>query len=304
MTVNLRKQVNMMTRKLLRPKVDVVFKLLFGDQRNVEILTEFLKSILSISDEEYKSITFGDPHLKREKLDDKLGIVDVLVHTTNGTVVHVEMQVLQQSDMPERIAYYNAKILTSQLKIGEKYGTLKKTISIVIADFDLIDNSNKYYHVFHQSEIPTGIIFTDIIEIHTLELGKIPENHDGTQMYEWTQFLKAEQEEEFEMLAKKNPEIGKAVIELKRLSQEEENQYACIRREMEIFDHNTRMNDAKRQGITEGISQGISQGISKNRIETAQAMRAEGFDDVVIAKITKLSIDEIHELQETSQKDN
>ena len=98
-----------MTKRLLPPKVDFVFKLLFGDQRNDEILTAFLKSVLTFPEEEYDSIAFADPQLKKEHEKDKLGVIDLRIHTKSGNIIHVEMQVLPQLEMPERITYYNAK---------------------------------------------------------------------------------------------------------------------------------------------------------------------------------------------------
>jgi hypothetical protein len=46
---------------LLSVKLDLVFKLIFGDQRNTDILTSFLKSVLDIPEEEYERITVVDP---------------------------------------------------------------------------------------------------------------------------------------------------------------------------------------------------------------------------------------------------
>jgi hypothetical protein len=51
--------------KLLPVKSDFVFKLIFGDQKNADILTGFLKSVLDIPDEEYERIIIVDPHIKR-----------------------------------------------------------------------------------------------------------------------------------------------------------------------------------------------------------------------------------------------
>ena len=53
---------NMNNKKPLLPvKSDFVFRLIFGDQRNVDILAEFLKSVLDIPDEEYDRLTIVDP---------------------------------------------------------------------------------------------------------------------------------------------------------------------------------------------------------------------------------------------------
>ncbi|MDR2663324.1 MAG: Rpn family recombination-promoting nuclease/putative transposase, partial [Treponema sp.] len=58
---------------LMLPKVDVAFKLLFGDERSKDILADFLKAALpDLADEEFEELTIADPHLKREFIDDKL----------------------------------------------------------------------------------------------------------------------------------------------------------------------------------------------------------------------------------------
>ncbi|MDR2833296.1 MAG: Rpn family recombination-promoting nuclease/putative transposase, partial [Streptococcaceae bacterium] len=47
--------------KLLSVTNDFVFKMIFGDQRNVDILTDFLKSVLDIPVDEYDYIKIVDP---------------------------------------------------------------------------------------------------------------------------------------------------------------------------------------------------------------------------------------------------
>ncbi|MDR0642292.1 MAG: Rpn family recombination-promoting nuclease/putative transposase, partial [Treponema sp.] len=58
---------------IMLPKVDIAFKLLFGDQRSKNILADFLKAVLpNLADEEFEELTIVDPHLKREFARDKL----------------------------------------------------------------------------------------------------------------------------------------------------------------------------------------------------------------------------------------
>lgn len=51
-----------MTIKYLTAKIDYVFKRIFGDKCNVELLEAFLKAILKIHEDEYKKLTIVDPH--------------------------------------------------------------------------------------------------------------------------------------------------------------------------------------------------------------------------------------------------
>ena len=275
--------------KILLPKVDVIFKLLFGDERNSEILIDFLKSILNLSEDEYETITLEDTHLKRESIDDKLGIVDVKLTTKSGKIVHIEMQILEQDDFPERITYYNAKMLVTQLKSGDEY-KFQKTISIAIADFDIVANSQKYHHKFQLNDIEAGVTFTDVIEINTLELGKIPEQSDNTKKYDWLRFLKAEREEEFDMLAERSPAVKRAVVELKRLSKDEEAQRLYEAREMALRDENSRLRTA------------VNKGKLQEKLDIASNFIKMGLSNEQICEGTSLPILEIEKLRAKIRK--
>ena len=50
-------------KDFLSPKSDLIFKLLFGDERNIELLTDFLKSVLRLPIDDYDEVTIVDPHL-------------------------------------------------------------------------------------------------------------------------------------------------------------------------------------------------------------------------------------------------
>jgi predicted transposase/invertase (TIGR01784 family) len=232
--------------------------MLFGDKRNIDILIGFLKSILNLSDDDYSEITIDDPHLKRETIDDKLGIVDVKLTTKTGKIIHIEIQVAQETSLPKRITYYNAKMLVNQLKSGEDYYKLKKVITIAIANFEIITDNSEYHHIFELREKSTEIRLTDIVEINTLELQKIPKESDKTAKYDWLQFLKSESEEDLDMIATKNPAIKKAVVELKRLSQDEEAQILYEARQKAIMDENSRIYGTKLEIVHNGIKMGLT----------------------------------------------
>jgi predicted transposase/invertase (TIGR01784 family) len=229
-----------------------------------------------------------DPHLKREKLKDKLGIVDVKVNTKSGNVAQIEVQVLEQEAMSSRLTYYNSKMLVTQLSAGDDYENLQKTISILIADFELIENSEKYHHVFQLRDKDTGIMFTDLVEINTLELGKISNQPDNTAKYQWLRFLKSETEEEFEMAAQSNPVIKKAYVELKRLSQDEEAQLLYEAREKAIRDENSRIKSALKKGKIE------------EKMEIAKNFLNIGLSIEQISAGTGLTIEEIEKLKNTN----
>ena len=236
-----------MDKEFLSPRNDLVFKLLFGDERSTEQLTDFLKSVLRIPHDEYDYLTIVDPHLLPEYKGGKLGIIDVKLHTKSGKIINIEIQVDPMPQMRERVIFYDAKMVTEQLGTSENYEQIKKVISIVITDYPLIKESQKYHHRFTLYDQENNVEFSDTIEIHTLELPKLPSNEDGTPLWVWMKFLDARTEEDLEMIAQKNPQVQRAVIRLKELSADERTRMLYEAREKERRDIYAREKGAVKQ---------------------------------------------------------
>jgi len=209
------------TPVLLPVKSDVIFRIFFADERNADELIRFLKAVVDLGEDEYEKIVVADPHLIREFVDDKLAIIDVKLHTMSGKIIHIEIQLKVPDEFKNRIVYYTAKLITEQIGDGGKYRNINKVISIIITDEPLISESQKYHHRFTLTDIDTGVQLSDLIEIHTLELEKLPETEDGTKLYDWAKFIDAETEEELDMLAQRNPEFRQPVVKLRALSADE-----------------------------------------------------------------------------------
>jgi len=88
----------------------------------------------------------------------------------------------------------------------------------------------------------------------------------STKKHDWLQFLKAEREEEFDVIAEKNPIIKKAVVELKRLSQSEEAQRIYEARQKAISDEKARTRTARNKAYREVVVNAIRMGLSNEQI--------------------------------------
>jgi len=228
---------------------DFIFKLIFGDQRNVDILAEFLKSVLNISDSEYDRITVVDPHVKKESKDDKYGILDVKVHTKSGIVINVEIQVIPIPEMKHRSIYFMSKMVTEQMTAGRNHSDIKKSICIIITTHTFVPENGRYHNQFRY-RTEDGIEFTDLTEFNTLELNKLPSDTDSTNLWYWMKFIKSDNEEDLDMLAGRSPEMKKAVGILKELSADERTRMLFEEREMARRDYESRMSGARREGET------------------------------------------------------
>lgn len=165
--------------------------------------------------------------------------------------------------MRERIVFYTSKMITEQISKGESYEHIKKVISIVITDYTLIKENSDYHNTYRLYDKITGSEFTDVLEINTLELSKLPQNEDKSELWNWLTFLKSKKEEEFEMIAQKSPELNKAVCVLAQLSQDEKTKLLAEEQEKAQRDYNTSIKGAYDSGIEKGIKKGIEKGIEK-----------------------------------------
>jgi predicted transposase/invertase (TIGR01784 family) len=141
-------QIDETQPEILSPLKDYVFSMVFGDQRHIDILAAFLKTILDLPEEEYGSLTIVNPILKRLFKTDKSGIVDVRLTTTSGRVIHIELQVEKTQHLPKRLVYYAAKLLHEQIKRGQDWGKLHQVISIVICNHDLLPGEKSYINSY------------------------------------------------------------------------------------------------------------------------------------------------------------
>ncbi|GHU47041.1 hypothetical protein FACS1894120_4710 [Clostridia bacterium] len=267
--------------EILSPICDFIFKLLFGGQKNKRILIDFLKSVLDIPDDEFEDLSFPNPIVNKEFSDGKLSTLDVLVKTKSGQHINIEIQLKTHEAFTDRIAAYNDLVFVQTIRAGQKYTGLKRTISIVIVDFDLFEGSEDYRHDFCWSELRTSLVLTKKQEIHTLELVKLPKNPDNAELCDWLTFLKANTKEEFDMIAQRNAVINEAYGELRRISADEEARLLYNRWLIDRFDEQQREFDA----------------VHRNSVEIARASLVKNLPIDLISDITNLPISEIEALR-------
>jgi len=269
----------------LSPKNDFVFKLLFGERTRLDILRAFLQAVLDLPAEEYDRLVIVDPHLHRESPDDKLGVLDVKIHTTTGKVIDVEIQVEPQGHIWERVLFYAARLTTEQMKTGQSYKEIKKAVSIIIVDWYITPKDPEHYHHrFRLFDERTGYRFPDLFEINTLELPKLPGEPDGTMLFNWLWMFTARTKEEFAMVAKTSPEIAKAVGVIMELSEDERTRLLAESREKYRRDEEARLEYREEKGRQE------------ERQEVARRLLLKKQSLEMVAEVTGLSLEEVKAL--------
>ena len=267
---------------IMSPKVDFAFKELMRDET---VRKGFLSAVLGIKDTDIKKTVLLNTNLPKIHEDEKQGILDVRLTMNNNTEIDIEIQLAYMKAWADRSTFYVSKMLVEQVGINKKYSNIKKCIGINILDFDYIKDTQRFHTVYHISEDTEHIKYTDILEIHIVELPKLPTNDDGTDLYDWIKFIKAENKGEFEMLAKQSQYLQKAYETLEEISADQQKRLEYTARQKALYDYNTLMEENYERGVEEGIEQGIQQGKSERDAELIERMKSKGMSDEEIGQI-------------------
>ena len=277
---------------IMLPTVDFCFKELM---KNPKVRKGFVAAILGKSPETVRRTTVIDTELRKESEDDKLGILDVLVELEDGGRMNMEMQVPYFEYWANRVLFYVSKIYTGQIKKGDDYEKLQKCIHVSILDFIHFPQDQRCYRKITFCDVETGEQYTDLMELHVLELKKLPpedQNEEG--VIRWMRFLGGKSRKEFEDMAEKDEYIREAYEDLKKLSLDEQKRLEYEVRQKAIRDHNSQMKSAERRGIEIGEKRGRQAALK----EVVAKMVGRNMSPEEIADLLGMKTQEIDELVE------
>lgn len=270
----------------------MVFQALFGEKGSEKILGGLLSNILG---QKVENISLeSNQNLAGEIPEQKRGILDLRAKIGKDTNVNIEVQMVDPHNMFKRMLWYWSRIYGIQIKSGESYSKLKKTISILIANYDIeeldyFEDAHTLWQMLEKRNQEIKI-FEDI-EIHILEMPKIKKYKKATEkgLNEWLEFLYNPESEEAKMGKKNNEELQEAYKRLEYISQDEELRRKADRELMAILDENSRMEGSREEGIKKGREEGEKIGILK----IAKKMKAKGMKIEEIIELTGLTKEEI-----------
>lgn len=278
-------------RGLLDPKMDFVFKYIFGNEKNPKILISFLNATLK-SQYLITAVEIKNTDINKDYIEDKFSRLDIKATTSNDEIINIEIQLKNEYNMIKRSLYYWSKLYSEQLNEGEDYNILKRTICINILNFKYL-KTRKFHSGYRLKEIYSNEELTDVAEIHFIEISKLEEGSDEKDMLvNWVEFLKDPESERVRSLEMNIEEIRQAKDELIKMSNDDTQRQIYEMRAKTLKDKVSALNEAERKGIEKGIQEG-----EKNKaIEIARSL-LDVLDLETIALKTGLSEDEINNLK-------
>ena len=273
---------------------DYIFKRVFAFEGNESALKDLLEAILK---KDIKTVTIKNPEIIPYEKDEKRGLLDIKAETDDGTILDIEMQMEDEKNTDERGTQYLGKMITEQLKKGDKYKKLKKSIVIFITNYNFLKRNSyhsvgkmKFEETLKEEYVDMGYekeeqIASKYIEFHYIELPKYKRKEPSkfTKLDQWMCIF-TQNEEGIEMAEKENKEIKRAIDTLDFISEDPKERERHNSIVMAEYNRLTSEHNFFEAGVEEGI------------VKTAKAMLEENIPIEIIIKVTKLTREEIEKL--------
>jgi len=123
-------------------RFDWAIKRLLRQKANFEILEGFISEVIGI---DITIVEILESQSNQIHIDSKFNSVDILSKTTNGELVLIEVQNVNEYDYFHRMNFGQARLTSEHIAIKSKYGELKKVYAINVVYFELGQGDDYFY---------------------------------------------------------------------------------------------------------------------------------------------------------------
>ena len=207
---------------------DYLFRALMQEHR--DSLKELVAALLGWSSEDIRTVTVENPIVLGESISAKDFMLDVRVCLNDYHTLNLEMQVLNESNWPDRSLSYLCRLFDKLFK-GQNYTEAKPSHQIGITSFSPFEDREDFYATYMLLNTKSYKRYTDKFSISVLDLTKVDNatREDKERgLDKWARMYRCTTWEELKELAADNPAIEKAVGYMYMMSEEER-----IREQME-----------------------------------------------------------------------
>ncbi len=286
--------------RFINPKTDYAFKKIFGSEQSKNILISFLNALIYEGNSTIEDLEIINPNLPPRVEGLKDTYLDVKAKLNDGTLIIIEMQVLNVQSFGKRVLFNAAKTYAFQLQRGEGYRMLKPVIALTLTDFEMFPQRSPFTSRFVYREVSDGSLYPENdLELVFVELPKFTKELEQLETItdKWIYFIKyARSLDGIPENMDDTPELNHAfeIANQANLSPEELEDFE--RREMFIYDQQGAVNLGMEQGRAKGRAEGKAEGKKEQQLAIARNLLAR-LDDEAIAQTTGLSLETIRDLR-------
>jgi predicted transposase/invertase (TIGR01784 family) len=249
------------------------------------------------------TITANEPAV--DNLNERQIRYDIHCKFDNGELCNIEMTLNPDTDELIRIEYYSCKLFTGQDIRGQdkSYGDLKRSYQIALLVNGTKYDDDKFVHRFVYYDVENGVSLGGRSHIIVIELAKLKEIAqksvaEMTPLERWVVFFKFTPDKEkrdlINQIIENEEGIAMAGQVLLSISKDEAERARLLSEYKFAVDQQSRMVNAKREGILEGSLKGAA----NKAVEIAKNLLKIGDSTDKIIMVTGLSREEIEALRD------
>ena len=296
--------------RLLDIKNDFVFKLVFGDENNTNVLISFLNAVLRGHPKivDVQVLNNESPKLVKNGLGVRF---DIKAKVSDDTFVDIEIQCRNTHDIAERAIQYLARMLTENTTNNDVTEEARrdyhypKVIGIWVLGQNVTNRNSaisEAYMTFKKNDRDDYQIMSDKARVLFIELKKFkPQTIDKQHMLDlWLSFLQNPENTEVQNIDK---DVDQAFRTLNFVSADEKTRAELIHLEESRRDTDSERINAERLAEERGHKKGREEGREEERRKNAiniknnvHTMKADGLPDKIIAKYLGITEDEVEKL--------
>ena len=291
----------------IKPTDDYIFKRLFGDENNKDILISFLNALFDEYDflPRIQDLEFKNTEIPKIYEENKSARLDIKAKVNENTYVDIEVQSKDANNLINRSIFYNSFMLINEVEEGSYLTEIPQVVSIWIIKGEL---SSRNIFKNYQSPIAMVNLKTDESKLNDgifcvsknfnilyIFLDKLKDGILNKNLENWLKFIDNQNVTEVrdDEIVKANGKMNifrgdkvmKAIYEAKLKARFDKIEYI-----------NEAHDKGLQQGREEGIEMGREEGKIERKIEMAKNMFKEGLDVKLISKLSGLTVDEINKL--------
>jgi len=299
-------------------RFDWAIKRLLRNKANFVVLEGFLSELIG---ENIIITNCLESEGNQKTKDDKYNRVDILVQNDKKELILIEVQNESEYDYFHRMLYGSSKLVTDYIKLGQKFGQIRKIISINIVYFDLGQGNDyvykaetEFYGIHNRQEI---LQLSEAQKEHikketiagifpTYYLIKVNTFNDIAidTLDEWIYFLKNSTIKK-EFTAKGLKEADK-IMSIDKMTTKQRKEYLRYMENLSYEDSIATTKNIEQEAREKKLrKESEEKGIEKGIYETAKNGIIAGFSNEIIKAMTKLTDEQIDKIRnELKNNDN
>jgi predicted transposase/invertase (TIGR01784 family) len=261
-----------MSEERLNPLNDYLFMKYMGEKGDEEQLTAFLNVVLQKTGRgRIASVQIlENKALSAEIIGDKASVLDLRAVMDDGTRVNIEVQLKDVRNMGRRSLFYWSHEYIGGISSGGNYLHMPSVITINILGTEFLPQDEVHASCSVRNDTYPDYVVTDALEMHFIDMVKFRrlkrKDIVNNALHRWLTFFdKNTSSKTLKKILAMDTAIRKANDKIMYVAQDKAALHAYHMREMAIYDYNSGVYAAKKEGKEEGIAIGEERGYRHRR---------------------------------------